>query len=54
MMLHYQDTGTMEQPDGDQMGTGGELGSSKQEEVNARRVPSGRGFIMSWPIWKRC
>lgn len=47
MMLHHQDTGTMEQPDRDQMGTGGELdGSKHEEEVDARGVPSGRGFIM--------
>lgn len=54
MMLHHQHTDTMEQPDRDQMGTGGELDGSKQEEeVDARRVPSGRGFIMPWPIRKR-
>lgn len=45
MMLHHKDTGTMEQPDGDQMGNGGELDGSKQEEeVDARRGPSGRGY----------
>lgn len=46
-MSHHKDTGTMELPDGDQMGNGGELDSSKQEEeVDARRGPSGRG--LSW------
>lgn len=55
MMLHHQDTGTMERLNGDQMGTGGELDGTKQEEeVDVRRVPSVRGFIMPWPIWKRC